>query len=316
MISFERWFDRIRQDIMPWLLLVIAAGLVPVAQGEAANHEFLEIAPGHYLRLGKHQALTLSTVGDIANTGFIIGTESVAVVDPGGSPAAGSAMLAAIREKTDLPVSHVILTHLHPDHIFGSSAFVGAQQVVAHKNYARALVQRGTFYRNQYQTMFADKNLAVSLQPNQPVEDELRIDLGGRSLIVRAHPTAHTDNDLSVFDSSSRILWASDLIFADRIPSLDGSLTGWLGVMEDLAVLQPDLVIPGHGLPGTWATVALPQKRYLTLLLQDTRRSIANNQRLSDAVESVALTEREHWRLFDDQHPGNVTRAYTELEWE
>jgi len=145
---------------------------------------------------------------------------------------------------------------------------------------------------------------------------ELQIDLGGRTLLLRAHETAHTDHDLSVFDSSTRTLWASDLIFAQRIPSLDGSLTGWLKGMDDLAALGAELVIPGHGMPGTWSTVVPPQRRYLALLLQETRLFIAQKKRLADAIESVAVSEREHWRLFDDHHPGNVTKAFTELEWE
>lgn len=299
-----------------WVLTMLILCNALIAQANDQNLEFVEGAPGIYVHYGKHEEMSVGNFGDIANIGFIIGTESVAVIDPGGSPRIGTAMRAAIRALTDLPISHVILTHIHPDHIFGGSAFADVEHVVAHRNFLRALSQRGDFYRDRYSALFIDNDTPTSLRPTVTVADELRIELGGRSLSVRAHRTAHTDNDLSVFDHSTRTLWASDLVFAQRIPSLDGSLTGWLKVMEDLATLPAVLVIPGHGLADSWSTVAQPQRRYLTLLLRETRQFIAQNKRLSAAVDSIAVAERENWRLFDSHHRGNVTKAYTELEWE
>lgn len=299
-----------------WVLTTLIACNALIARAFDQNLEFVESAPGIYVHYGKHEEMSVSNFGDIANIGFIIGTESVAVIDPGGSPRIGAAMRAAIHALTDLPISHVILTHIHPDHIFGGSAFADVEHIVAHQNFSRALSQRGNFYRDGYSALFIDSETPTSLIPTVAVADELLIELGERSLIVRAHRTAHTDNDLSVFDSSTRTLWASDLIFAQRIPSLDGSLTGWLKVMDDLATLPAVLVIPGHGLAGSWSTIAPPQRRYLTLLLRETRKFIAQNKRLSVAVDSIAATERGNWRLFDSHHRGNVTRAYTEIEWE
>ncbi len=291
--------------------------LVPLAaQASGLDLEFDEVAPGVYLHLGKHEEMSVANLGDIANIGFIIGADSVAVIDPGGSPQLGKSMRNTIRGLTDLPISHLILTHLHPDHFFGASAFSDVEHIVAHRNFSRALAQRGSYYRAAYSDLFSDRSMSTSLQPTLEIADELRIDLGGRSLIVSAHRTAHTDNDLSVFDSATQTLWASDLIFAQRIPSLDGSLTGWLKAMDALAKLQPVLVIPGHGRPGDWITVAQPQKRYLNSLLSETRELIARNARLSDVIDRVAGEESENWALFSAHHRGNVTKAYTELEWE
>lgn len=297
-------------------LITLIVCQVFVARADELNLEFIETAPGIYLHIGKQEEMSVANFGDIANIGFIIGTESVAVIDPGGSPAVGTAMRAAILALTDLPISHVILTPSHPDHFFGGSAFTDVEHVVAHQNFSRALAQRGDFYREGYSALFAEKRVPTSLLPTVVVADELRIELGGRSLLIRAHKTAHTDNDLSIFDSTTRTLWASDLIFAQRIPSLDGSLTGWLKAMEDLSTPKAALVIPGHGRPGSWSIITAPQKRYLTELLHETRHFIAQNKRLSDAVDIIAVEERKNWRLFDVHHRGNVTKAYTELEWE
>ena len=307
---------RLIPTLAQWLLPTLILGNALNAAAGEQNIEFFETAPGIYLHLGKHEDMSVENLGDIANIGFIIGAESVAVIDPGGSPQVGAAMRIAIRKLTDLPISHVILTHIHPDHIFGGSAFTGVEHVVAHHNFSRALTQRGQFYRKAYSDLFTDSDSSTSLKPTLNVEDELSIDLGERKLIVRAHSTAHTDNDLSVFDSLTRTLWTSDLIFSQRIPSLDGSLVGWIKIMQDLANLKATLVIPGHGDPGTWPDISQPQRIYLTELLHQTRQLIARNVRLSDAVNLVSATGNTDWLLFESHHRGNVTKAYTELEWE
>ncbi|TXK95737.1 hypothetical protein BMR07_17770 [Methylococcaceae bacterium CS1] len=66
-------------------------------------------------------------------------------------------------------------------------------------------------------------------------------------LILKAHPTAHTDNDLSVFDKKTNTMWLSDLLFIGHLPVLDGSLQGWLQEIRKLEKRQFDVVIPGHG---------------------------------------------------------------------
>lgn len=304
------------RHLSPWFLATSITCNTLAANPAPDRLTFVETAPGIYLHLGKHQDMSIDNFGDIANIGFIIGTKSVAVIDPGGSPALGQAMRRAIQDHTQLPISHVILTHMHPDHVFGGAAFSDVKQIVAHRNYASALAQRGSFYRDAYGELFSDRSTSVSLLPSVSVIDELQIDLGERPLIIRAHATAHTDNDLSVFDSTTATLWASDLIFNQRIPSLDGSLTGWLKVMDDLSLLQAKLVIPGHGPPGPWSSIAPAQYQYLEIVLAQTRQFIAQDKRLAEAVERIAVSESSNWKLFDVHHKSNITKAYTELEWE
>jgi quinoprotein relay system zinc metallohydrolase 2 len=280
--------------------------------------EFTEYAPGVFVHLGVHEEMSVKNLGDIANTGFIIGNQSVAVVDPGGSPAMGNAMRAAIRERTDLPISHVILTHIHPDHVLGGIAFSDISHVLAHESYPRAVAQRGQLYIDRYLPLFDDPGAATLLAPTDLVNKSspVSVDLGDRELIIAAHTTAHTDHDLSVLDEHTQTLWASDLLFAERIPSLDGSLVGWLGVMEELDRITPQLVIPGHGEPGPWNKLSNLQRQYLGAVLEQTRQQIASNTRLSEAVELVAHEEAQRWQLHELRHRGNVTKAYTELEWE
>ncbi|MGQ7847707.1 quinoprotein relay system zinc metallohydrolase 2 [Granulosicoccus sp. 3-233] len=289
----------------------------PVAHAVDDDYTFSEVAEGVHLHLGLNEDMSAANHGDIVNSAFIVGSDAVAVVDPGGSTRNGLLLLQAIEAQTRLPVKWVILTHIHPDHMAAVSVFSEEVTVVAHANYPRALAQRGDFYLSRYPELFdADRSKALRL-PDVLVEEVLSLDLGGRNLLLTAYPTAHTDNDLSVLDSLSNTLFASDLLFAQRTPSLDGSLPGWLDVMQRLAEEDYSLVVPGHGKPGSWQEVAAPQLQYLQRLRQDVTGQIERGNTLSEAIDNgLQRASGHHWQLYEQVHPGNVTKAYTELEWE
>ena len=280
---------------------------------------FVEPVPGHFVHVGAHADMHEGNGGDIAVGGFVVGTRSVAVIDPGGSVALGRAFARAVRARTPLPVSHVVLTHFHPDHVFGAAAFVGAGvAVLAHANFVRARTQRGGFYAERFAALLDGLGREALVAPTLEVGvgEPRTIELGERRLQLVAHPTAHTDNDLTLFDPDARVLWAGDLLFEGRTPALDGSLLGWLDVIDSLAALEPRLAVPGHGEPGPLEPMLEAQRRYLRDLLENTRAALASGASLSERLLEAERERAPHWALFAMQHPTNVTRAWTELEWE
>ena len=280
----------------------------------------VELADGVYVHAGRQEDASAANKGDIANIGFVVGTKCVAVVDSGGTAEVGRALHAAVRRVTPLPVCYVINTHVHPDHIFGNAAFDKAgAQFVGHAKLPAAMGARGRNYLNAVKRDLGDAAAGTEIvPPTLAVQNETALDLGGRILKLRAWRTAHTDDDLTVYDEKTDTLWLSDLLFVDRIPVVDGSLRGWLTAIRELhAIKPPHHIVPGHGMVDPpWPQALAAEERYLNVLAAEVRAAIKGNRTMQQAIDSVGLGERNEWLLFDSFHRRNVTAAYAELEWE
>ncbi|MDM0111832.1 quinoprotein relay system zinc metallohydrolase 2 [Variovorax sp. J22R133] len=315
-----RW--PMRAVVVRALLLCGFVSLIPQA-AQAAPLAVSEIQPGVYVHTGALEDWAPANGGDVANLGFIVGSRCVAVIDTGGTPAVGLALKAAIARVTPLPVCYVINTHAHPDHVLGNVAFSDAgsrepPRFVASARYGRALSAREPYYLNALKRDFGiELTHASVVYPTVVVDTSMDLDLGGRVITLQAWPTAHTDNDLTVYDQRSRTLFASDLLFVRHLPALDGSLRGWLSVMAQLRRLPVATVVPGHGPVGTdWPSVMDAQAGYLEALLRDTRAAIRQHMGMQQAIDTVAVPPGPNWLLTDRFHRRNVTAAYAELEWE
>jgi quinoprotein relay system zinc metallohydrolase 2 len=289
-----------------------AAGLSPRVL------DLAEVSPGVYFRRGLDLDAAPGNADAIANTGFIVGRDAVVVIDPGGSLLDGESLRLTIGTVTKLPVRYVILSHVHPDHVFGAGAFAQDNPViVGHVRLPAALSQRGAFYQRGLDKILGPGSAGPVIMPTLLVQDRIALDIGLRVLELTAHGPAHTDSDLTLFDRQTGTLLAADLLFCRRVPSLDGSLKGWLRELTALRDMRPSRVVPGHGpLDAAWDSSAADLKRYLNTLLRETRDAIARNVPLDEAIQTVAASERDRWLLFDEYNGRNVTEAFRQLEWE
>ena len=297
----------------------LAGGLAGASPSAAEGLAVDEVAPGVFVHRGVHEVPSAANAGDIANIGFIVGEQAVAVIDTGGSPRVGAALREAVRRVTGLPIRYLVLTHAHPDHIFGWSAFTtDSLRIVGHAKLPRALALRGGHYvRNFSRILGVAAGVLRVPDIDVIVSDRLELDLGGRTLILRSRAIGHTDSDLSVYDSRTGTLWLSDLLFRERIPVVDGSIRGWLTVMEELAAIGAERVVPGHGpVSGDWPGALAGQRRYLESIASEIRAVLKANGTIESALATVGESERPRWRLFDDYNKRNVTASFVELEWE
>jgi len=305
---------------VPVLAALVAAGPAR-AQDEALRA--VQLAPGAYHLQGQIAAWGPAFAGQVANSGFVVGERCIAVIDAGGSPTAAKRLLAEVRRISPLPVCFLIATHVHPDHLMGTDAFARANgnapapKFVGHVKLAASLAARLPFYLRAMQRDFApgDRASAVAA-PDVAVTDRMELDLGGRTLELRAWPTAHTDADLTVLDRASGTLWLGDLVFADHLPVLDGKIVGWRKVLAELRGVPAARAVPGHGAPiSDWPAGAEPTAAYLAQLEAQVRKALRAGLGLSQTVERLGDAPTPGWRLADEFQRRNVTAAFAELEW-
>jgi quinoprotein relay system zinc metallohydrolase 2 len=307
------------------LLTTISLGITLFSQTACAQQTYSveQVADGIYYHQGVHEDASVENFGAIANVGFIIGSDCVAVVDSGGSYKEGELLAEAVRSMTDKPVCYVINTHVHPDHTLGNAAFKTADTIyIGHEKLPAAMAARKDFFQRNFSEALGDAYTGTEfIAPSQTVsiDQPVTIDLGNRELVLTAFSTSHTDHDLTVFDQQTQTLWTGDLLFIERTPALDGNINGWIAISEQLQQMQVNYVVPGHGPAGNadigragWQA----QLHYLTTIRQQIRDIILDFGTIEEATASVGLTEKDKWLLFDEYHRRNVTAAFVELEWE
>jgi quinoprotein relay system zinc metallohydrolase 2 len=289
-----------------------------------------EVAEGVFVYQAPYALAAPGNDGAIANMGFVVGRDAVAVIDTGNSFRAGARLEAAVRAHTALPIRYVINTHMHPDHVLGNAAFApqadrdrdsAAARVrfVGHHKLPRALATRADTYLAAARRLVGEEAFAGTriIAPDILVPDKLVLDLGERALELEAWPTAHTDNDLTVLDVRTGTWFLGDLLFVGHVPALDGSIRGWLGLMRDLRMRPAARVVPGHGPASvSWPGAMEPQMRYLARLEAEVRRLLREGRTMAEAAAETGLDERDGWALFDEFNARNATAVYHELEWE
>ena len=301
---------------VPLLRPIEAFAAAPAGSGMVVS----EIAPGVFVHQGRYEMQSPENRGDMANAGFVVGSDAVAVIDTLGSEKVGVDLRNAIQAVTNKPIRYVINTHMHPDHVFGNAAFKqDSPAFVANHKLARGLASRADRYLATNKRMLGDDAFAgiEIVLPTLAVEDKTALDLGGRILILETQRTAHTDNDITITDTATDTLFLGEVLFSVHVPMLDGSIRGWLALIDDLKQRKAARVVPGHGPHAMQLPEALePEQHYLATIAADVRKLIKDGKTLEDATKTAGFEERDAWKLFDDYHVRNVTAAFAELEWE
>lgn len=285
----------------------------------ADTFELKKVAEGIYVHHGQHQDIDDGYKGDICNLGVIIGNQSIAVIDSGGSKHTGEQLLQAIRNISKLPIKYVINTHVHPDHTYGNAAFQGEPvHFVGHEKLANTMLLRKEQYEKLNANLLGEAGKAsTTIPPDTAVHDQLSLDLGDRILQLKSQTVAHTHTDLTVLDVKTNTLFTGDLVFAQRTPVLEGDIKGLIAALEKINQTQYALIVPGHGLESAdQKTIIGDELRYLNLLLADVRASIKKGISMEQTMDSAAESERQKWLLFDIANRRNVNVIYPQLEWE
>lgn len=201
---------------------------------------------------GQSGPASAANQGYISNAGFVVTREGVVVIDALGTPALGRALLAAIRSVSDAPIRRVIVTHYHSDHFYGLPAFKAAgAEIWAHKrarDYLEGSVAPARLAQRQ-RVLAAWVNADTPLlPPDRWLDGSTSFELGGLHFDLVYVGPAHAPDDLVVLVREDQALFSGDLVFSGRVPFVgDADSRRWLAAMDELLLLKPKVLVPGHG---------------------------------------------------------------------
>jgi uncharacterized sulfatase len=317
----------VKKILMLALSLCALAGLAPagvtVATALAADAGRFDyglrperIAENTWVVVGRREDFTTENGGNIVNTAFVATGAGVVVIDTGSSKRYGEQLLAAIASVTDEPVAMVLNTHFHPDHFLGNQAFP-ADRLFALPATIRGIAADGNAFAENLYRMSGDwmRGTEVVVPPNPLAPGPLRV---GRHDFEVLALGGHTEADLALYDRTTGVLFASDLVFNERAPTTPHAHLGnWLSALDRLEATGAALVVPGHG-PVSRDGGAIAQTRaylgWLERTLNDAaERGLDMTEVLAlpvpASIRRIALAEAEYRRSVVHLYPAAEQRA-------
>lgn len=191
--------------------------------------------------------------------GLVRGRTATLLVDTGTTMTEAAAIDADVRQLAGRPVSHIVLTHKHFDHVLGSSLFGRAEiycapEVVGYLASATGHI-RAEALRYGADAAEVDAAIAALRPPRRGVYD-VSVDLGDRAVTITHPGRGHTTSDLVVIAPAANagertVVFTGDLVEESADPAIDADsdVAAWPATLERLLEAGgPDaLYVPGHG---------------------------------------------------------------------
>jgi glyoxylase-like metal-dependent hydrolase (beta-lactamase superfamily II) len=258
----------------------------------------------------------------ISNAAFVITPDGVVVIDALGSPALAEQLLIEIKKVTEQPVTHVIVTHYHADHIYGLQTLKTAGgHIIAHsaaKDYLYSELAQQRLIDSR-QTIAPWINNDTRLVPaDEWITTSTTLTVGGMSLVVQPVGPSHTAEDMVVYIPQEKVLIAGDLVFRRRIPYVGQADSGhWIEALDSLLKFEATVVIPGHGPLSTAAREDMQLTRdYLRHLRAVMGPAAQTMEPFEDAYLAADWSRFEALPLFGVANRMNAYNTYLHMERE
>ncbi|HYM19073.1 MAG TPA: MBL fold metallo-hydrolase [Micropepsaceae bacterium] len=269
-----------------------------------------KLADGVYVHTGK---------GFDSNSGIILTTEGVVVVDTGQNPIESRDIMATVKKLTSMPVRLVIDTEPHGDHTTGHFVFPDAvviaaagcgESMRAAERAAPDRIQRAAATSPEMKAALEGYKF---IAPHIEYRDKMAINFGGKEIQLTYMKGVHSECDTAVWLPKERVVFSASAFVVNQINILRPFVTipDILAAGKMLRALNPEHVVPGHGTPGT-TKIFDDGEKYYALLEQRVGALMRQGKSLDDIKKEVKMPE---YASFGNQErmPTNVDAAYKAL---
>lgn len=275
---------------------------------------FTEIGEGLY---------AFTAEGD-PNSGVIIGDESVMVVEAQATPKLAGKVIDCIREVTDKPVSHLVLTHYHAVRVLGASAY-NARQVVMSDVACAMVAERGqedwdSEFQRFPRLFEGHEGIPGLTWPTTTFSDSMTVYLGKRRVDIMQLGRAHTAGDAVVWVPDQEVMFTGDIVeYRSACYCGDGHFGDWGDTLDNVQLFDPASVAPGRGdaLVGRAAVEAAIDctRDFVDSTYRPAAKVAARGGSLKDAWDAVREEcdpKFADFAIYEHCLPFNVSRAFDE----
>jgi glyoxylase-like metal-dependent hydrolase (beta-lactamase superfamily II) len=231
-----------------------------------------------------------------ANSGFVVGSRGVLVVDARHTPRLAGELLSAVRSVTDAPILHLVYTHYHPDHTWGASLFSDEGAILLACPETGRLLEFYSpgyleYYRQRFPLIYDGLKDVEIVPPDSIVEDGEVIDLGGIEVVLGCVGPAHTAGDCLVAVPGDRVLFAGGILSNGYHPNLgdpDADVDNWLSLLDTIEGEGYRYIVPGQGRVSGGEVIGA-ERDYIEGLLRLCRRAIRGGVPFDRAVQEISI---------------------------
>jgi cyclase len=289
---------------------LLLAAPPPPSQAQNLGPQFKKIKDGIFTYAGKPQQ---------SNCTIILTQEGVVLIDSGDAPTDSQAVLKAVKELTPLPIRILIDTEPHADHTTGHFVFSPPAVVVAA---AGATASMKAAYNPQRMAKLIEESAEMRaaaqgyklVTPQIEYRDKMTLNLDERTFELTYLKNVHSESDTSIWLPKERVLFTAASVGVKRVNNLRPNVTipDTLNAIRMMRALNPEIVIPGHGEPGTVAILDT-MERYYNTLLERTKQMIAQGKTLDQIKKELKIpAEYADWDG-QERFDTNIDAAYRAL---
>ena len=291
-----------------YLLAAIWYSLAMTAMAQDLGPKFKKVRDG---------ILVYTDALNESNCTIILTQDGVVLIDSGQSPKDSHVVAAALKKLTNQPVRYIIHTEPHSDHVLGNFLFAPPAVVVAHAGATASMKQAGLDTPG-----FVEKRTAQSAElrnafkgyrmvaPQIEYRDKMTLNVGERSLELYYLKNVHSEADTAIWLPKERIVFTAASVtvkrFGNHRPFV--SIPDTLSAIKMMKAFNPEIVIPGHGDPGT-VKILDDMERYYNQLMDRVGQMAKQGKSLDDIKKELKLPGTEDW-AGKDRFPNNIEAAY------
>jgi glyoxylase-like metal-dependent hydrolase (beta-lactamase superfamily II) len=308
-----------------WRRVALAASLlfIPLAQaGQPPVMAAQQVSASAWYVEGLSALGSAANQNFISNAAFVVTPAGVVVIDALGSPALAERLAQEIRKVTALPITHVIVTHYHADHIYGLQTFkaLGAR-IIAHRvaqEYLHSETARLRLIASREELAPWVNDDTRLVEADEWVDSDKTLRVGGVDFQIKLAGPSHTPEDLVVYLPKDRVLFAGDMVFRSRIPYVGkADSQHWIKALDALLAFDAEVIVPGHGPLSHEAGKDMRLTRdYLIYLRAVMGEAARNLNPFEEAYTATDWSEFEHLPLFRVANRMNAYNTYLLLEQE